>query len=137
MMLKVHQLPQEEIYLDFVRIPEKYRLDRHGRRIEEGSVCALLCGGEEVFVIARGCSREEASISLDGRTRDRLKVEAGKAYEFEISRTDFCGQVRWALEASDIRYSFSARIALVSAALGVLSILIASIFALVQSGLFR
>jgi hypothetical protein len=135
MMLKVYQLSRNEIYLDFVRIPEVYRLDRHNRQIEEGSVCSLLRagGGEEVFVIARGSQLSEASISLDARTRKRLNIEDGETYDFEINKSDFCGQVRWALEASDIRYSFSARIALVSAALGLLSILIAIFSAIVQN----
>ena len=137
MRLKVHPLSHEEIYLDFVRIPEKYRLDRHNRQIEEGSVCSLICGGEEVFVIARGSPLTDASISLDERTRNRLKIAKGETCDFEISQTDFCGQVRWALEASDIRYSFSARIALISLALGLLSILIAVLSTVVQCRLFR
>jgi|SRR6267143_3375482 len=137
MRLKVHQLSQREIYLDIVRIPEKYRLDRHDRQIEEGSVCSLICGGEEVFVIARGSPLTDGSISVDERTRIKLKIAKGETYDFEISQTDLCGQVRWALEASDIRYSFSARIALISVALGLLSMLIAVLSIFVQCRLFR
>src|SRR5882762_3796435 len=125
MRLTVYQLLLDEVYLDFVRIPEAYRLDRRNRPIEEGQVCSLVCNGEEVFVIARGSSLPGACVSLDERTRNRLKIKAGETHDFELNKTDFCGQVRWALEASDIRYSFSARLALVSAVLGLVGLLIA------------
>jgi len=127
MKLLVSKLSSNEIYRDLVRIPEEYRLDRRSRPVEEGRVCSLFCAdtGNEVFVVVRGSNRSEPIIGLDERTRNKLGVQSGKNYEFELKRSDFCGEVRWALESSDVRYSFASRVALVSLCMGLLSIVLA------------
>ncbi len=127
MNLEVHQLFKDEVYLDIVRIPEEHRIDRYSRPIEEGRVCRLTCdakNAEEVYVIARGLDRSEQWICLDEKIRNKLHVECGKTYHFEMSQADFCGQVWWALDASDVRFSFPARVSLISGALGILSVIL-------------
>ena len=64
-------------------------------------------------------------IGLNERTRNRLKVKEGEAYDFEMRPQDFCGQVQWALEASDISYRFTATIAIASWWLDILAIVLA------------
>ncbi len=127
MKLCVHKLSINEVYRDFARIPEEYRLNRRSQLIEEGVICSLMCQdtGREVFLIARGSKRSGAYIGLDERTRNRLKNEAGKSYDFDIRETDLCGKVRWALEASDVNFSFPATLALISVGLGLLSLFLA------------
>lgn len=124
MRLTVHQLPRDETYLDIARIPEGYRLDRSNQPIEEGVVCSLQCNGAEVFVIARGSTRTDASIMLDARTRNLLNVTSQETYDFQMSKADFFGQVRWAKRASDIRYSFPVQIAILSLVLGVIGLVV-------------
>ena len=41
-----------------------------------------------------------------------------------MTPADFCGKVRWALEASDVRFSFPAYIALISGALVLLGLVL-------------
>jgi hypothetical protein len=125
--LEVHQLPREEVYLDIVRIAEKYRLDAYGVPIEEGSVCCLKCGGQKILVVARGSTSTERHIFLDERSRTKLGVELDHTYDFEAITMGFGGKVRWALQASDVRYSFPAFISVVSLALGVLSVLLGAL----------
>jgi hypothetical protein len=85
----------------------------------------------------RGFSLPGALVLLDERIRHRLKIKAGETYDFELSKTDYCGQVSWALEASDIRHSFAARLALVSVVLGLVGLLIAVFSSAVQLHFFR
>ncbi len=125
--LEVHQLPREEVYLDIVRMAERYRLDAYGVPIDEGSVCCLRCGGQEILVVARGSTSTEKHIFLDERSRTKLGVELDHTYDFEVNTVGFGGKVRWALQASDVRYSFPAFISVVSVALGVLSVLLGAL----------
>lgn len=122
--LEVHQLPQEEVYLDIVRIPEQYRLDPRGVPVEEGSVCCLRCDGRTILVVARGSASTERRVFLDERSRTKLGVELARTYDLELSRLGFFGKIGWALQASDVRYSFPAFISVVSVSLGVVSVLL-------------
>jgi len=127
MYLKVHQLSKDEVYLDIVRIPEEHRADRYKRPIEEGRVCRLTCDAKnagEVYVIARGSSRSDKSICLDEKIRRKLHVECGNEYHFEMTHADFCGEVWWALMASDVRFSFPAKVSLLSGVLGIVSVIL-------------
>ncbi len=101
--------------------------------IVEGSVCVVELNGRQAYLVARGSPSADNCIFLDARSRDKLGVNAGDTYDFDLKRTCFCGQVKWAVEGSDVRYSFPARVSLVSAALGILSVLL-GILALVKSG---
>jgi len=122
--LEVHQLAQEEVYLDIVRIAEQYRLRADGSSIEEGSVCSLRCSGREILVVARGSAVTERHIFLDERSRNKLGVDLARTYEFEMTTLGFLGKLRWALQASDVRYSFPALVSVVSLSLGLLSVLL-------------
>ena len=122
--LEVHQLPQEEVYLDIVRIAEQHRLSPHGSAIEEGSVCRLRCGSREIFVVARGSPSTERRIFLDERSRTKLGVDLNHTYDFEMTTVGMLGKLRWALQASDVRYSFPALVSVISICLGVPSVLL-------------
>ena len=118
----VHHLPEDEVYQDIARIPGEYRVDRRGEAIERGIVCRLYCEdtGKEAFVVLYGSRRDGAHIGIDNRTRTRLGVKPDTSYEFDLSRGDFCSEVRWALDSGDITHRFSSKIALVSLGLGLL-----------------
>jgi hypothetical protein len=122
--LEVHQLAQEEVYLDIVRIAEQYRLRADGSSIAEGSVCSLRCNGQEILVVARGSASAERHIFLDERSRTKLGVDLANTYDFEMTTLGFLGKLRWALQASDVRYSFPALVSVVSLSLGLLSVLL-------------
>jgi hypothetical protein len=117
--LTVYPLRKDEVYLDIVRIPEEHRRTPSGLPIEEGKVCRLLCRGEEVYVIARGSEHSDNSICVDEKIRRKLRIECGKPYNFDMTVANFCGQIKWALEASDVRFSLPARITLVSGCFGI------------------
>ena len=53
------------------------------------------------------------------KIRGKLAIERDKPYQFDMTVADFCGQVKWALEASDVRFSFPARITLIFGGLGI------------------
>lgn len=128
--LEVHQLPHDEVYLDIARVTQQYRISPDGSAIEEGSVCSLRCSGREILVVARGSASMEKHIFLDERSRTKLGVDLSQTYEFEMTTLGFFGKVRWALQASDVRYSFPALVSVVSACLGILSVLL-GIFSIV------
>jgi hypothetical protein len=83
--LEVHQLAQEEVYLDIVKIAEQYRLRADGSSIEEGSGCSLRCSGREILVVARGSAVTERHIFLDERSRNKLGIDLARTYEFEMT----------------------------------------------------
>jgi hypothetical protein len=128
--LEVHSSFDDENYLDIARIPSEFRTTRQGRPIESGSVCRVYCEetGREVFVIARGLSGEKGPrIRIDYHVRQRLGVKNHQTYDFDLKEADFCGEVLWALHATDTQYSFAAKVSLLSLALGIVGILIAVI----------
>ena len=45
MLLEVHQLREEDVYKDMVRIPEVHRKDANGERIKESSICRITVDG--------------------------------------------------------------------------------------------
>jgi hypothetical protein len=122
--LLVHHLSEHEVYRDIARIPEEYRKDVHGQRVDRGNVCELLCKetGNKAFVVLYGSRREGAHIGVDNRTRRKLDIKPDHSYEFELISSGFWGEVRWALESGDVVHRFSSRIALVSLILGLAGI---------------
>jgi hypothetical protein len=129
MKLKVHDLSGSENYSDIARIPRHLRQTQHGKTIESGKVCRLSCNdtGKEWFVIARGLTTTEPRIRIDYQVRQRLGVQAHETYDFELQEADFCGQVWWAIHATDTQYSFASKVSLIGAVLGVLGLVIAVI----------
>lgn len=122
MKLEVRSASESETYLDIARIPREHRRDRYGQPIERGEICRVFCEdtGREWFVVLHGAPAERgATIRIDDHVRERLDVKCHRTYEFDLQQADFCGQVRWAIHATDIRFRFPAIISLVSLALGI------------------
>lgn len=124
MKLKVHHVPADEVYHDIARIPEEYRKDPEGERIERGVVCQLFCKdtAKKTFIVLYGSTRDGADISIDNRTRKNLDVRVDRSYDFELTRAGFFGEVFWALESGDVVHRFSSRLALLSFFLGVIGL---------------
>lgn len=128
MKLEVHSAMDSDTYLDYARVPREYRKDRHGQPIERGAVCRVYCAetGREAFVILHGLDPGEGqTIRIDEHVRQKLNVKNHHAYDFDLREADFCGEVWWALHATDMRFRFPAKISLVSLALGLLGLVIA------------
>lgn len=122
-MLIVGCANPEDVYRDIARVPENYRKDFRGRAIKEGSVCLLSCGGRRSFVLLRGLpGSQEPQIRLDERKRNELCLEAGKTAEFSFSKAGLLGELRWAWQASDPAYRVTARLAVLSLALGLIGL---------------
>ena len=124
MKLKVGLGFQRDRYEDIARIHRKYRKTRHGDSIPSGKVFHVYCveTGREAFLIARGlASSKERQIRIDYQVRQKLGVKSGQHYHFELKKADFCGEVWWALHATDTQYSFAARLSLFSLVLGMVS----------------
>ena len=129
MRLEVRSGLHDDNYLDIARIPREHRKTRHGQPIDSGSVCRIYCidTGKEAYVIARGLAGHAPRIRIDHHVRQRLGVSNHTTYDFDLKPADFCGQVWWALHATDTQYSFAAKVSLISLALGIVGIAIAVI----------
>jgi hypothetical protein len=85
-------------------------------------VCETGC---KCFVAVRGQKQSDAAeIYMDEITRDALGVEAGRAYNFQLYRDYWKGYVFWAWNASEPAYRVPAQIAMISAALGLLGLIL-------------
>ena len=121
MKLEVLPASDSETYLDIARVPREHRKNRQGQLIDRGVVCRVYCGdtGKEWFVILHGApAKKGATIRIDDHVRKRLGVTSHQTYEFDLREADVCGEIWWALHATDIRFRFPATISLVSLGLG-------------------
>jgi hypothetical protein len=127
--LEVRSGLHDDNHLDTARIPVKYRKTRQGILIDSGSVCRIYCieTGKEAYVIARGLAGDAPRIRIDHHVRQKLGVTNHQTYDFDLKQADFCGEVWWALHATDTQYSFAAKVSLISLALGIVGIVIAII----------
>jgi hypothetical protein len=126
--LTVATLYQRDVYRDVARIPERHRTDKSGRRIEEAKLCEVTVGSRTALLFLRGEDATDSPIiRLDGKTRDRLNLPVGQTADFELKVLDFCGEVRWAWDATEPAYRITARLALASVALGLLGFALAVI----------
>jgi hypothetical protein len=119
--LKVRSAHDSDTYLDFARIPRDYRKNERHQPLGRGEVCRVFCveTGKEWFVILHGApAKLGATIRIDEHVRQKLGVHRDEEYDFHLSQADLCGQIYWALHATDIRFRFPALISLVSVALG-------------------
>jgi hypothetical protein len=121
--LEVRSASDSETYLDIARIPREYRKNRRGQLIDRGEICEVFCEdtGKRWFVVMHGApAKMGATIRIDDHVRKKLGVQSRQAYEFNLRQADGCGQIWWALHATDIRFRFPAIISIISVALGVL-----------------
>ena len=122
MRLEVRSASDSETYLDIARIPREHRKNPQGQLLERGEICRVFCRdtGKEWFVVLHGApAKIGATIRIDDHVRERLGVRSHHSYEFELRKADMCGQIWWALHATDIRFRFPAIISLVSLGLGI------------------
>ena len=120
MRFKVQCAAKEDIYRDFVRVSEQYRLDTHGRTIPEGSGCKSRTPHATAYGIARGAPHwPEAAVALDKRLRNILHIAVGEEIDIRLAKVGLCGQLCWAWQASDPAYRVAARLGVLSAVLGV------------------
>lgn len=125
--LEVKVLSKDDVYKDIIRVPEKYRYDTKKRFIDEGSVCLIRVGSKNLYVIIRGDGvNEKPEIGVDERLRNRLGLCVGDKKEiiFERSKLLLWREFWWAWHASDPAYRISAKLGVLSVALGLVALLI-------------
>ncbi len=124
--LRVVQAEHEDVYRDIVRVAEEHRRDASGRTIPEGSVCRIVAGPRSAYGLVRGVSGmsrdpSEALVHIDERLRNTLGLKVGDVVDLGF-RVDRFGELRWAWSSSDPAYRASARLAVLSVALGILGL---------------
>jgi hypothetical protein len=111
-------------YKDTIRIHSAYRNGLKSGRMAKVSVV----GGLNTIVAVRGLDdADRESIRMDLETRRRLQVSLQKEYDFTIKRIWPWQAVMWACRSSDPALRVATWIAVLSFALGVLSIVISVI----------
>jgi hypothetical protein len=111
-------------YKDTIRIHSAYRSGLKSGRMAKVSVV----GGLNTIVAVRGLDdADRESIRMDLETRRRLQVSLQKEYDFTIKRIWPWQAVMWACRSSDPALRVATWIAVLSFALGVLSIVISII----------
>ena len=128
--LEVHEQWKEDVYLDIVRIPENYRRDSQGRLVPEGTIVKLIVSnGASKTVWLRGMEGETAPwIRMDDKTRNDLRVDRGRRYDFRIECANICGKLRWALHSSNPALGIAVLLGVISVVLGGLGLLVAIFF---------
>jgi len=124
MNLTVEQIPEKDIWRDFVRIPHSHRKDQEGKGIPRGTVCSLRVNDKKRLVAVRGCPNAGARIQIDDVLRHKLGLTEGQTYNIELRRVTWFGYWRWSATASDPAYRVPAQISLVSFVLGVIGLLL-------------
>ena len=123
MKLKVIEANWNEVFIDTVRIPGKYRLDAHGEVIENGTLVRLDAGDRYVLVIARGQQGNDQIIQMDEFTRRRL---GGVAVDAELELTmrpaTIKDQLFWYVHATNPAVRIPALVAMISLGLGAISV---------------
>jgi len=122
MLLEVHQLREEEVHKDMVRIPEVHRRDIRGERVKESSICRITVdGSQSTLVSVRGLQGESRPwIRMDEKTRLDLGITEQKECDFQLEAVGWWGQFMWAWGASDPTPRIAARMGLLSLGLGAL-----------------
>lgn len=122
--LAVHQLVQQDVYRDIIRVNEDHRFDGSGSPIFEGKVCRVrVVGGAKCYAILRGYQASNAAeIRMDDVTRGKLNLKFGETKDFEFQICGPWGQMRWAWNATEIGYQISSRLALIGLVLGLIGL---------------
>lgn len=132
MKLKIRPIRAEEIYRDFIRIPEQYRMDRTGKLVPEGTICRIFSGNRSCYGIVRGLVDEEKLVArLDERLRDELGLKDHETSEIELKAVGPWGQFCWALKASDPAYRIAAQLSALSVILGAIGFIL-GVFSLLR-----
>jgi hypothetical protein len=112
--LEVHQLDREEVYRDFARIPEQFRIG-----IEEGHLFRFSHCQRSAVLAVRGIQDETRPIlKIDDVTRRKLGVDRDQTYEFEVERLNYLSQLIAPWNASDPFNRQTMRLAVIGLFLG-------------------
>lgn len=88
--LTVCEISKDDVYKDIVRIPEPHRVDRHGKTIEEATVCWIDGVPRRKPVILRGYKKSNnPEMHVDERTRNRLGIRLGNPVTLGSLAPDF------------------------------------------------
>ena len=124
--LEVRQVEKDDVFEDLIRLHPLYR-----DKINSGTIIKLTVIHENkerthVFGVARNSYKNETGIiRLDDAMRKKLGVEENKKYEFEIQEACHCESLYWGWHATNPTNRIATRIALLSFALGALSLILA------------
>lgn len=131
MLLKVVGANRDEVFTDMVRIPENHR-----NGIENGTVVRIWHGGRRVFAIARGLhDRSDSVIVMDEFVRRRLGVDRASQIDSKnIRRATRWEKLTWYLEATNPAVHVPAWVAVISLALGTLSVMLGIAGIVIASG---
>lgn len=125
---QVFPVPVDEVYADHFRVPQEHRKDVNGKPIYEGQVCRVRHGKKTVYAIARGMPDTTLRyVRMDEKLRDLLGIKLHDHVDLAFEPCSWFGQFMWAWSSSNPSYRISARIALVSLFLGLLSLVISII----------
>jgi hypothetical protein len=123
MKLKVTEANFNEVFIDTVRIPAKYRLDARGDTIENGTLVRLDAGDRHVLVVARGQSGNDQIIQMDEFTRRRLGGVAVNAdLDLTMRPATIKDQLLWYVHATNPAVRIPAWVAIISLWLGAISV---------------
>src|SRR5881397_2841825 len=103
MILRVCQAAKDDLYKDFVRIPEVHRVDIEGRRVKNGEICEISVDGGigTTLTLARGMiGITEPCIFMDEKTRLDLGITDQSEHDFRLVRVGWLKQFKWAWDAS-------------------------------------
>lgn len=131
MQLETKQLEKEEIYRNIVRVFDNERVDERSKKvIEEGEIARITVRetGKSIYVILRGNKNGEKTIKIEEYLRNRLGVDLNTKYEFYFKKAGIFGSYLFAWNATEVGYRISARIALISLLLGIISLFISIFF---------
>jgi hypothetical protein len=113
--LVIVQMHWNDVYKDWARIPERFRVDQRGQPIPEGRICKVWVGKRHVLLSLRGQpEHNNRAIHLDEKTRIALDVKVNSDRAVRFRQVGPIGQFIWAWQASDPAYRLAARIGLLS-----------------------
>lgn len=113
--LKVVQGLKRDVYLDTVRINEDNRGD-----LDRTLFYRVSHNKKSIYVALRGTTTKERVILLDDINRERLKVNLGEEYKFDIDPLTFGRQILPIWYASNPFTRLAGRLAVVGFGLAVL-----------------
>src|ERR1051326_7413361 len=120
--LQVHEALHDEVYKDIIRVYWEHRGD-----LEVNSIVKVIVNdsGPRYFAI-RGLNPDKRdNVYLDWLGRRRLgELQLGEVYRFNISSTNPWEKLKWACLASDPASRIAAWIAVWSAVLGILGLVL-------------
>jgi hypothetical protein len=120
--LQVAEAFKQDAYKDIVRIHWRER----GKHNKIGSIVAISVDGGpwRLFSLLGLPDEHKGQIRFDHVSRDELELKLGEVHNFEIKETNVWQKLMWAVRATDPAARIAAWIAVWSAILGILALVI-------------